>query len=142
MPKSSTAMRTPRPRNRCSVSSDASTSSISTLSVISSSRRAGGMPVASRMARTSSTSEGWPSWRPDRLTDTCSGRCPGSAASHRRAWTQACSITHRPMPTISPVSSATPMNSLGWRSPRSGCSQRSSASTPLMAPVTRSTTGW
>jgi len=40
------------------------------------------------------------------------------------------------MPTISPLSSAIGMNSLGGTDPRNGWRQRSSASNPTISPVT------
>ena len=59
----------------------------------------------------------------ERLTDICSA---GQAARLR----QAVRSTHSPSATISPVSSATRMNSPGGTRPRSGWCQRTSASTP------------
>jgi len=47
-----------------------------------------------------------------------------------------------PTALISPVSSATGMNSAGEIMPRSGCGQRTSASKPVMRPLERSTSGW
>lgn len=49
--------------------------------------------------------------------------------------------TQRPMDTISPVSSASEMKSEGMRQPCDGDCHRTSASTPVTAPVRRSTTG-
>jgi hypothetical protein len=43
---------------------------------------------------------------------------------------------------MTPIDSATGMNSSGEMKPRCGCGQRSSASTPSMRPVRVSTIGW
>jgi hypothetical protein len=50
------------------------------------------------------------------------------------ACTQAVRSTHSPIGTISPVSSASGMNSVGEMMPRSGWRQRTSASTPTISP--------
>ena len=47
-----------------------------------------------------------------------------------------------PNASISPQSSAMGTNSAGETAPRTGCSQRSSASNPAMRPSFRLTTGW
>ena len=59
----------------------------------------------------------------------------GHRLSHRRPAQQASSSTERPSATISPLSSITEMNSPGARIPRSGCTQRTSASMPTRRPV-------
>jgi hypothetical protein len=59
----------------------------------------------------------------------------------RAAWQAACS-TRRPMGTIRPVSSARETNSPGMTRPRSGWSQRTSASRPASSPSGSRTTGW
>ena len=59
-----------------------------------------------------------------------------------RACRATSSITQAPSGSISPVSSATSMNSDGGTIPSSSSSQRASASTPSIAPVWRSTVGW
>ena len=69
----------------------------------------------------------------------------GAAGRDRRqraAWRQAVSRTQRPSGTISPVSSASGMNAIGGTRPRVGCCQRTSASNPTTASVSRSTIGW
>jgi hypothetical protein len=55
---------------------------------------------------------------------------------------QACFKTQRPIGTISPVSSASGMNCIGGSTPRSGCVQRNSASTPVICLLAMSTFGW
>ena len=47
-----------------------------------------------------------------------------------------------PMSTMRPARSATGRNSRGASSPRVGCCQRTSASTPVIAPVENSMIGW
>ncbi len=68
---------------------------------------------------------------------------PGRDWRQRRTWPSACSITQSPIGTIRPVSSANGTNSDGAISPRSGCSQRTSASNPT-SPVSplMETRGW
>ena len=68
---------------------------------------------------------------------------PGRDSRQRSTWSSASWSTHSPMGTISPVSSAIDMNSIGSISPSSGCSQRTSASNPSR-PVSSSneTRGW
>ncbi|MCZ7630672.1 MAG: hypothetical protein M5U19_17280 [Microthrixaceae bacterium] len=51
-------------------------------------------------------------------------------------------ICTSPMPTMSPVSSATSMNSSGDTSPSTGCFQRARPSAETIRPVIRSTFGW
>jgi hypothetical protein len=46
------------------------------------------------------------------------------------------------MEIIRPVSSATGMNSAGYTRPRSGCSQRTNASSPASSPDMFDTLGW
>ena len=58
-----------------------------------------------------------------------SGRESGRDACQRAACAHAPSSTHRPIGSISPLSSAIGMNSAGSIRPRVGCSQRRSAST-------------
>ena len=55
---------------------------------------------------------------------------------------QAFSMTVAPTGTISPDSSRSGMNSAGDTRPRSGCFQRSSASTPTTRRVAADTRGW
>ena len=59
-----------------------------------------------------------------------------------RLCAQAARSTHSPSGTISPVSSATGMNSIGPTSPRSGCAHRSSTSAPVPRPLCARTFGW
>ena len=78
-------------------------------------------------------------FRADRLTAIL--RCDQPVARHCTSWRQAVSSTHWPIGTISPVSSAMGMKSAGETSPRSGCCQRSKASTPAIWPVVTSRCG-
>ena len=58
------------------------------------------------------------------------------------SWRTASETTQSPISTMRPVSSATGMKSSGWIMPMLGCAQRSNASTPTTAQVSRSTIGW
>jgi hypothetical protein len=77
------------------------------------------------------------SWRAETFTRIVTG-----VALQAAAWRHASRITHAPIGTISPVSSATAMKSPGARRPSSVCCQRSSASTACTRPEARSTSGW
>ena len=61
----------------------------------------------------------------DRLTAICSG------AAQEAASRQASRNIHSPISTIRPLSSAIGMKSPGDTKPRTGCSQRASASKPI-----------
>ena len=63
-------------------------------------------------------------------------------ARHAAAWAQARSSTQRPIGTISPFSSAIGMNTSGRTTPAVGWFQRSSASTPTIRSLSRSSIGW
>ncbi len=68
---------------------------------------------------------------------------PAFASSCQRlACRHASRSTKRPIATIIPVSSASGMNSAGMIVPRSGCSQRTSASAAAASPVASATIGW
>jgi len=62
---------------------------------------------------------------------------PGKATASRQAWRS----TQAPSGTIRPLSSASGTNSAGATIPRVGCCQRNSASSPLMALLSRLTSG-
>ena len=79
------------------------------------------------------------SWGPDRFTTTRIEASP--ARCHSRFWAHALRITHSPIGTISPFSSAKGMNSDGRRRPSSGCRQRTSASAATGSPLAVSTIG-
>ena len=64
------------------------------------------------------------------------------AARHAAPCAQACSSTHLPISVISPVSSASGMNSSGGTTPRTGWFQRISASTPVVLMSLRANVGW
>ena len=72
---------------------------------------------------------------PRRQIDRHAQRAAGPACCQATFCRQAVCSTHLPIGTISPVSSATGMNCIGATGPRSGCSQRSSASMPVMRPL-------
>ncbi len=78
---------------------------------------------------------------PETLTLTVSGVLRRNCAFQTRSCRHTSRSTQRSMATIRPVSSATGMNSPG-NSPPSGCCQRTSASKPVIRPVSRSTIGW
>ena len=63
---------------------------------------------------------------------------PGHFAHSR----QASRRTKSPISTISPISSATGMNSAGETMPRTGCGQRNSASQVEIRLVRRLKSGW
>ena len=140
MPKSSMATRMPRSASARRARAGSSAELISALSVISSWSRSGGSPVRSRIAVTSRTRLASRTCRTARLTLMNGVRPPRS--SHCRACLHACARARRPSRTISPVSSATSMKWLGGSTPRSGCSQRTSASTPSSSPSASDTSGW
>jgi len=86
-----------------------------------------------------SVTYGWGGW--DQMltvmrTDDSPARCHSPAAAHAVLSTQS------PMGPISPVSSAMGMNRPGLTEPCTGCSHRSSASTPTIRPDDMSTCGW
>ena len=66
----------------------------------------------------------------------------GNFSCHSRICWQAWCITHSPIGTIKPISSAIEINSWGETKPRSGCCQRINASKPTNLPVTKETIGW
>ena len=70
------------------------------------------------------------------------GGSPAHPSRNAAAASIACRITQSPSGTISPLSSAISMNSSGGTIPRTGCCQRTSASSPRVRPVARSTMGW
>ena len=112
------------------------------LSVTSSVRLDGSIPLSAIASRTSATIVGDWSCRADRLTDIESGGVFGYRCCRRRASLHAVWSTQRPSGMMSPLSSASGMNSSGGIRPRSGCCQRTSASRPEMRSVSRVTSGW
>ena len=117
-------------RSSCAVVSGLSR--ISTVSVISSSSRSGATPAAASAASISATKPGWWNCSAETLTDSASRRGQRAAAASAVRSAQA------PSGRISPVASASGMKAAGASSPRLGCRQRSSASTPLTRPSARS----
>jgi hypothetical protein len=98
------------------------------------------MPLASRASSMSCSRCGSANWRGERFTAIDTGRKPRRC--HAMFCAHASFSTQRPIGTISPVSSASGMNCIGDTMPKSGCIQRSSASTPVICPVSVSTFGW
>jgi len=88
-------------------------------------------PVDANTSATWLTDEGLPRCRPEPLT-AIRGVLP-KVRLHVTAWRHASSRTHSPMATTSPDSSAMGMKSNGEMVPRSGWSQRNSASNPTSA---------
>jgi hypothetical protein len=58
------------------------------------------------------------------------------------SWVQAVRSTQSPSGLMSPVSSASGMNSTGGTMPRVGWRQRTSASMPMILPLLRHACGW
>ena len=108
-------------------------------SVISSSSRPGSSPLAARASSTTPSRSGWRSCAGETFTATVTS---SPSARHAAACRQASRSTQAPSGTISPLASATGTNSPGATGPRSGWVQRSSASTPVIPPVRRSSCGW
>ena len=88
-------------------------SSIRTLSVISSVRRAGSMLFVASAWSTIVSRSTCGSWRAERLTLAEMPASTPPSASHSASWAQARWSTCVPIGTISPVSSAIEMNSPG-----------------------------
>ena len=65
-----------------------------------------------------------------------------TSLGHCAAARAACAVIQLPSVMMTPVSSATGMNSSGRSSPFSGWNQRTSASKQRILPVLRSTIGW
>ncbi|MCY1446495.1 hypothetical protein D9M71_630690 [compost metagenome] len=140
MPKSSTATARPRRFNPERVCIAWETSLIRMLSVSSSSRQAGGVPVSSRMWAMRVPS--WPSanWRADRFTEIFGTRT--FSRCQTLSWRQASRSSQSPTWAIRPSSSSTGTNSAGAISPRRGCCQRSSASAPVRRRPSPVNCGW
>ena len=98
------------------------------------------MPLSFSAATMSAMSPSSANWRADRLTAMHTGGRPSRCQATFCA--QAVCSTQLPIGTIRPVSSATGMNLAGATVPRSGCRQRSSASTPVISFVLRSSFAW
>ncbi len=136
VPKSSRANWTPRSQTRRSTAAASATSVTIAVSVTSRQSRSGASPLSPSAIFTSSTNIGSRSWTGETLTETT------RSSDHAAACRQARSSTQRPRSTISPVDSASGMNSSGGTAPSSASCQRASASTPTIDPFERSTTGW
>ena len=114
MPKSSIETRTPNPFRLCRIAVAAPGLPTSTDSVISSSSRLPGRPVARSASRTAVTRLAEVNCTAETLTATL------SPSGQRLASRQARCSTHSPSGTISPSCSATGMNSAGEIMPRVG----------------------
>ncbi len=79
------------------------------------------------------------SWRADTFTLTYR---LWPIAFHAAAWRHASSSTHRPIWLMRTLSSAIGTNSDGGSVPSFGCSQRTSASTPTISPLSSEMIGW
>ena len=117
-------------------------SAATTLSVISKHSASGGMPARWMAASTVSSRPGSASWRSERLMLALMSGAHRPALRQPASCVAAVSMTHSPMGTISPFSSALLRKSPGPSMPRSGCCQRSRASTLKMVLRARSTSGW
>ncbi len=98
-----------------------------------------GTPLSRSARSTTATKSICASWRAETLTETQRSR---PWARHAASWRQDSSRTQAPIGTIGPSSSAMRRNSPGSSSPRSGWSQRSSASQPIGMPSAIATSGW
>ena len=130
---------TPEIRSWANWAAARSGSSATLVSVSSSTSRSGARPAAASASCTSATSEPVPKWAALMLTAVTSVR---PASSHAAVCRVASPSTHRVSGTTMPFCSASGMKSHGMSSPRSGCCQRTSASTPVTSPVVRCSTGW
>ncbi len=109
------------------------------LSVISRVRTSAGSPCLASVSDTSVGRSPRTSMRADRFTDTGTW-CPADAQSaHCRS---ASSNTHSVTSMISVDRSAIGRKAAGASSPRVGCAQRKSASTPAIRPVRADSSGW
>ena len=140
MPKSSIAIFTPISESRLSSMIMPSVWRMTWLSVISSSRLEASRPVSASTRVTMSRKALSLNWRADRLTAMRSAGSPRSC--HSLAWRQPSRSTHSPMSLMRPVSSASGMKSPGITVPLSSVFQRTSASTALIFPDSRSICGW
>ncbi len=138
MPKSSRDIFTPWPVSPAMVSAARWGSSSRTCSVISSCSPLAGTPWRASRAATAPAKPGVWTSRGDTLTATGTLR---PWARHRATWARAVSSTYSVRCGISPEVSAIAMNSSGDTRPRSGCTQRTRASSPATWPSKR-TFGW
>ena len=117
-------------------------SSTITSSVISSVSRVAGSPESSSAEATRSTTRRSASSLLDRFTAT-EGLLSGhvDSSTDAKSW-QARRSDASPIVPSSPVAIASPRKASGPSRPRSGCCQRSSASTLTISPEPRSMIGW
>ena len=142
VPKSSSHTFTPV---RCSVASSAlacASSLMTAVSVSSRCRRDAARPVSRRHSATTSGRSPLRNWRGDTLTETNNGSSASRSVLQRAAAAQAARSTRGPMLSISPLCSATSMNTDGATMPSSGCCQRNNASAPTMRLSAMRNTGW
>ena len=114
-------------------------SSIATDSVISQVRSCGLMAWRRSAMSMRSARSGWRSWCAERLIAT---RICRPWSRQTPAWRQASSISQLPIALIRPKRSAIGMNWSGPTRPRVGCSQRISASAPVISPLGAWIFGW
>jgi hypothetical protein len=89
-----------------------------------------------------SRSSGWASSLGAMLTLIVGVSAPDPTARHAAAWRQASGSDHLLIAVMSRVSIATSRKSAGASRPRTGCCQRSSASSSTMRPSSSATIGW
>ena len=142
MPKSSSHTFTPVACSRASIVAACSSSLITAVSVSSRCRHEAGNPDSRRHSATMSGRSPLRSWRGDTLTETNRRSPPSPMVDQRMASAQADCSTRRPIPSISPLCSATSMNTDGEIMPSIGCCQRSKASAPTTRPSLARHTGW
>jgi hypothetical protein len=99
------------------------------------------MPVSSSILSTVSARYGRESCLAERFTDITRCGMRGCSSCHSLALKQASLKTCSPIGITSPLSSAMGTNSEGSKSPRSGCSHLTKASTAQTSPLWRLTIG-
>ena len=143
MPKSSTARCRPRLRRLRRATVDALTSASSAVSVISSHSESAGIPVWPSTSATRSANAGSTTWR---VPDVDRQRGVGERQVARPPAGELGQGVARGSSPRSRRSARSPRPSAGTgpgvSRPRSGCSQRASASKPVTWPVVSSTIGW
>ena len=133
----------PNSLNCESIAAAASPSSITTVSVISNFKQRASTPVSCKTCLIWSIDSGSENCLPERFTATVNREFPAGKFKlcHLIIWRQLSFKTHKPKGIINPVSSAIAINSIGETKPRSGCSQRTSASNPIVEPLFKQTIG-
>ena len=142
VPKSSIASCTDIHLSFCSVAEAPSKFSTTALSVSSRIREPGSNPVSRKADSTSSMRLASWSWRAETLTLIDSPAACGRSDRQRASCRHTSCNTQRPIGRMSPVSSATGMNSPGGTRVPSGRRQRTSASTPTIWLPSNHLMGW